>query len=69
MLPYDGSPGGNALGMQFDEERRRSYEAATNASLSNIDTEDDGTRTPLQIAAYLLSVGVFLTVMFYGTVG
>ncbi|EJL24248.1 hypothetical protein [Novosphingobium sp. AP12] len=65
MLPYDGSPGGNALGMQFDEQLRRSHEATVAAALD----VDDGPSTPLQMAAALLGLIVFLVVMLYGTVG
>lgn len=65
MLPYDGSPGGNALGMQFDEERRRFHDETIAG------TAQDWTppRTRLQWVSYLLCLGVFVAVFLYGTVG
>ncbi|WP_159979265.1 hypothetical protein [Novosphingobium sp. 18050] len=65
MLPYDGSPGGNALGMQFDEDRRRHYEEANDALLEQTDVHP----TPLNLLVFLFGAGVFLFVMLYGTVG
>lgn len=65
MLPYDGSPGGNALGMQFDEERRRHFEAANNA----LREQPTVPSTPLNWLVFVLGLGVFLCVMLYGTVG
>lgn len=65
MLPYDGSPGGNALGMQFDEERQRFYQQMTEASLEGTEAP----RTPLQFITFGIGVGVFLFVFLYGTVG
>lgn len=64
MLPYDGSPGGNALGMQFDEDRRRHYEEGNNALLEQVEVPP----TPLNMFVFLFGAGVFLFVMFYGTV-
>jgi hypothetical protein len=65
MLPYDGSPGGNALGMQFDEERRRFHDE----TIGSLSEPFERPRSGLQWAAYLLALAVFLFVMFYGTVG
>lgn len=65
MLPYDGSPGGNALGMQFDEERRRFHESMVEASLEG----SDGPGTWPQLVTFLLGASVVLFVMLYGTVG
>jgi hypothetical protein len=65
MMPYDGSPGGNALGMQFDEERRQFHDATISAALD----AEEGPSTPLQMLAALLGFGVFLVVMLYGTAG
>lgn len=70
MLPYDGSPGGNALGMQHDEERRASYEAATALSLSHgEDGSDSDERIPIQTISYVVFIVVFVAVILYGTVG
>jgi hypothetical protein len=64
MLPYDGSPGGNALGMQFDEERRRFHDSMVEASLEATDEP----RTWIQLAVFVLGASVVLFVMLYGTI-
>lgn len=61
MLPYDGSPGGNALGMQFDEERRRFHDE----TIGSLNREFERPRTGFQLVAYLLALAIFLFVMLY----
>jgi hypothetical protein len=65
MMPYDGSPGGNALGMQFDEERRRQFDAANNA----LREQQPVASTPLNWLVFTLGLAIFLFVMAYGTAG
>jgi hypothetical protein len=50
--------------MQFDEDRRRHYEEGNNALLEQVEVPP----TPLNMFVFLFGAGVFLFVMFYGTV-
>lgn len=61
MLPYDGSPGGNALGAQIDAARLRAH----NETINSIDNEAERPQTPLQLVVYLISLAIFLFLMFY----
>jgi hypothetical protein len=61
MLPYDGSPGGNALGAQIDAERLRVHNEITSSNSSDWKQP----RTSLQLGAYFLALGIFLFVLLY----
>jgi len=64
MLNYDGSPGFNVVEMMFDEQSRRSNQAAVDA---HSDVDCSPPQTYLQLFAWITSAAVILFVMFYGT--
>lgn len=65
MLPYDGSPGGNALGMQIDEQRQHHHEAVVEAGKQDSATPVNA----LSILTFAIGASVVLYVMFHGTLG
>lgn len=66
MLPYDGTPGGNALGMQYDEQSHRFNQAMLE---THSDVSAPGSQGALQIAASIVAAAVILIVLLYGTAG
>ncbi|MCW1432126.1 hypothetical protein [Novosphingobium sp. JCM 18896] len=62
-FPYDGSQEGNGLGLLFDDESRQRI----NENLIGPSEENKAPKSPLQLFAFLLGVGVVAFVMLYGT--
>lgn len=66
MLPYDGSPGGNALGLMIDDENRRINDEMLEENMEQISASPQAL---LQLVASLTAATIVLFVMLYGTVG
>ncbi|MGF7154772.1 hypothetical protein [Novosphingobium gossypii] len=66
MLPYDGTPEGDALGMMFDDDMRRN-----NRNLFETPDFEEASEksSALQVCAYFTAGLIILLVILYGTVG
>lgn len=66
MLPYDESPGGNALGIMYDEESRRINRQMFE---THIKQPFSAPQTWLQTIAYFVAATIILFVMVFGSLG
>lgn len=62
-FPFDGTPQGDMMGFQMEEDRRRLQQDATDSIMSSESTP----RTAPNLIAFLLGLAVVLFVIFYGT--